>query len=220
MRRGVEFRGERECARVEVRRDGAALEPARIDGFEPDRLPDAGHAGVETRPRGVFGGLLAERLIPRSRVVLHADDEVVFFARLDELFDLEVDRGRAAGVRPGEDAVDVEFHEVVDAAAVEEDFFARPRRRNGHLAVVPHFGDEVGEADAGKFALRTERDGDLRAEPGGLGQGALRAAAGKVEFVRPRAVQVQPVAALELRAGIFGTGNTPRKPPCFWSSDG
>src|SRR6185295_17631962 len=79
-----------------------------------------------------------------------------------------------------------------------------PEGGDEDAAAVPHRLVAIGVADARELRLGTERHRDARLQ-GTLEQATADAAVAGIELELPLAVEVQPILADELRAGIFGT---------------
>ena len=206
----VEGRRQDEAGAIEVRDRLAIPDADGGDRLQPDRLPDAGGAGVVAARRLVGAALLAAGLSARTaRHVVDADDEIVRRADLHVGREVMRKGGRAAEMDAGRNAIDVDLALEVDAAEVQEDLPALPGGGDADLAMVPHVLDEVGVADAREPALGAERHRDLAVEALAFVQGAPGVASrmAEVEFEGPGAVEVDPVLALELRARVLGTGN-------------
>jgi hypothetical protein len=152
--------------------------------------------------------LLAARLRGVVRVVLGAHDDRVIRVAGDVLGHVEGEGRVAALVLADERAVDPHAGAVVDRAEVQEHAgrAVRPaglreiRRRD--RAGVPDHPVEAGLGDAGGLGLRREGDED-RLRVAEAGRPALREAGVRVVVAeRPRAVEVRPVRAHDLRARV------------------
>ena len=103
--------------------------------------------------------------------------------------------------------VDPDFAAVVHGAEMEQDVAVQCFFGQGEGALVPEGGDEIGKADAGQFAFRTEGDGDGPLKVFLQLILAVDAAVGKVKGKVPSAVQVQECVPDHLGPGIFRTGD-------------
>ena len=214
------LRQEAERPLVEFRHDPAFLQPLHSGGFEPDGLPDAGHAGVAASARLEFRTLLAERLDETALVVEHMHDQIVALPRLHMPGQVDGKGDAAAGVAADLDAVQIDHGGVIDCAEVEQNPPAVPRGGNFQCALVEHTFDEVGMADAGERAFRAERHGDFPCKTGGILQAAFDSGLAEIKFIAPLSVQVDPIGAVKLHFRVFGTRNRHNRPHSFWVVSG
>ena len=140
-------------------------------------------------------------------VIPGADGDLVF-AFLHQGADIKGEGDVAALVGTGQLTVDIGEALVIHSAEVENGSAGCLLGGKIDGALVPHAVDEVGVSHAGQFALGAEGDGDGAAEGSahsleipGLSAFAL------VDFKGPLAVEVHPAVSLELRLGMFGSGN-------------
>ena len=124
----------------------------------------------------------------------------------DKARDVIAERGRAAPMPAHRLAVDKDLALIVHRAKVQDDALAGPVGGDVQAAVVPHHLDKVGVLDAreGAFGAKGHSDRVVKALAGL--KAALHARLAKVKGIGPRAVQVDPVFAHELRARVFGAG--------------
>src|SRR5439155_24181173 len=165
---------------------------------QQDRLPDAGGCGVEEAAG--LADLLAAGLRAAVHGVVGGDDQLLR-ALLDErVGDVHAERVVAALVRGELLAVDEDRAFPVDGSEMEQETLAGPAFRDAERAAIPDVAVRL--LDAGQRALDGEGHEDA---PGEVeADGRLRAGARAGEL--PEAVEVEPVGAGELWAGVFGVG--------------
>lgn len=181
----------------------------RIHRFEPYRLPDSRGTCVVAAAGCKTPGLFSTWLMIAARVIPDANDEVVCGAGAGLVRDVERERDRAAEVGAHGHPVDKCLAFIIRAAKVKPYALARPRGRYLDLAVIPHGPDEVLVCDAGEFALRAERHGNRLIKARATVQGTRfgHATLAEVKRVRPRAVQIDPRIAPELRSRMLRAGD-------------
>ena len=192
-----------ERARGEVRGDPQPPDVQRRHRLEPDRLPDAGGAGVVRAGAVVPGGLLAAGLHAVAAVAgPHHHPDLGAGPAGSEVGG---EGGEAAAVPADLDAVDPDGGVVVDRAEVQQQPPVRPRHRHLDGAGVPDGLQEVGAPDAGCGRLGRERHRDPLGELP-VQQSPLQAAVALIDLELPPAVEVHPLRAHALRARMLGTG--------------
>ena len=189
-----------------VRRGAQTFDVQILNGFHPDGLPDARGAGIGAAVGGVAVGLLACGLIMGAHVVEGGEGHAVML-EVQEVGDIEAERGIAAGVRADLLAVDPDGCEVIDRAEVEQDTLALPCGGDIEILCVPDAPHEVGMRHARQAAFGAERDGDLPAEVFRCGESARLAAFSRVNLEFPCAVEALPGLAHQLRAGVLASRN-------------
>ena len=176
-----------------------------MDGFQPDGLPDARHARIAAADGLVAAALLAFRLRATARVVEDTDDQISLLAKLHERRDVKLERRRTAVVDADGFAVDIRFAFIVRRAEMQDGEPPCPVCGNGNFTMVEHRQNKILMLHAGQFALRAERDVDLAVEACAFLQAAFAAGQAEIKFIRPFAVQIDPIQPFKLRAWVFGT---------------
>ena len=189
--------------------DAAQIGGAHLDGFDislghlldPNRLPDAGGAGVIAAVRIVFFALLAAGLHAGDHQIDCVDHQQVV-AVDHRVGDIQHKAGVAADVGLEFFAVDPSGRLIIHRFKVEQG--AAAAFRQVHSAAVPDAAHEILVFNAGELAFGAERHGDL------FGEFRLRlihlagdAADAEVEFKFPFAVEVEIAFAHEIGARIF-----------------
>ena len=209
------LRQEAERPPVELRHDPAFLQSLHPGGFEPDGLPNAGHAGIAASARLEFRTLLAEGLGETALVIEHMNDQIIAFSSLHMPGQVDGKGDAAAGVTADFNAVQIDHGGVIDCAEVEQNPPAVPCGGNFQRALVEHAFDEVGMADAGERAFRAERHGDFSCKTGGILQAAFDSGLAEIKFIAPLSVQVDPIRTVKLHFRVFGTRNRHNQPHFF-----
>ena len=203
----VEQNGDMRAFIGDVRRHAQRMDIRLRDVFHPDGLPDAGRPRVAAFIGMIPGGLFARGLRIAADIVFRADGNAVF-AKGQQFRHVEDKRAVSAAVRPGRYAVDPNFRRVVDGAEVQQDAAGcLPAFRQCNRPRVPDGRHKIGICDAAQAAFRAERDADGLLERLRRGQAAFTAAAAKVHFKGPVAVQIDPCFTGELRFRMFRAGN-------------
>ncbi len=192
-----------DTARVQVGGDDAVPKIGLPHSFEPDRLPDAGGARVDTAITLEPVGLLARRLQARGGMVRGADDELVLAIR-HQVGDLEREGGVTALMLAGEEAVHPHSRVPVHGAEVEEQSLPPHGVRDLEHPTVPHTVHEVGHLHTGESALGAEGNEDLAGVVAPEGVAHLLADFVIVDLELPHPVQVEPVGSLEVGSWVFG----------------
>ncbi len=185
-------------ALVNVGGQGQVRNVGAGDGFEPDRLPDAGDGGV---PDALgFEDLFAAGLVTRVGGVPDRDDKFLGALRNQRAGDVETERVVSALVAPAERAVHEDGAFPVDRVEMKEEALSVEVSGGGKAAAVPEALVRLhGLLDAGEGGFDGEWHQDL-AFPGS-GHGFGRAGG---DGVIPEAVEVLPLVAGHLRPRIFG----------------
>ena len=170
------------------------------DGLEPDRLPDAGDAGVEAPVRLEPRRLLAAGLQPGADVVEAVEHHFDGVAGASPRGQVDVDAGGPAPVLAGERPLDEDAGAVVGGADAQDRRGVVPIVGDAYAAPVPDAGDEAALADARSAALGGERHEDRAVEVGArrVGRSGVAGIDGEV----PGAVEVDPT----FRGGVGGAG--------------
>ncbi len=194
----IELGTDDELLLVDVGRSEDLLQSHRVDGFHPDRLPDARNTRIVATCAVEAGALLAAGLLAATQIVLHLNDEVSAATSLHELRDVEGERRTRAAMATDLLSVDEDDCVVIDGTKVEQNVLACPSSRNIDVALVPDAGDEVGVLHAGEFAFRAEGDGYLAVEALAVAEVSLRTSLSEVKTIAPSTVQVDPIGTFEL----------------------
>src|SRR5689334_25298568 len=118
--------------------------------------------------------------------------------------DIELKRGIATLVPPGEPAVNPYHGAVIDSAKMQQHAAAFPSIRNRETTLVPDPRMKRGVSNAAARALKTERHRDAPGEAvSGRGPAILQPAIVVIKFELPGAVEVHPLLALELGLRVF-----------------
>ncbi len=174
------------------------------DKLQPDRLPDAGGAGVVAIVGIVLAGLLAAGDHGVALVVLDVDgDNVVPF--LGQRLDIKEEGSVAAFVAAGLLTVDINGRIIIGGAYVQANDAGKLRGRKLDGLLIPDTVYKIGVGKSRQFALGAEGDGYGAAQGSVFfGKAPCQAGPAVVDLKSPGAVQVLPAAAAELGLGIFG----------------
>ena len=175
--------------------------------LQPHRLPDAGGASVVAAVGVKQLALLAPGDQGIPLVILSVDGQDVF-ALAHGFGHVKAEGNVSAGVGSHADAVNEGLAAIVHRAEVQRDPAGKLLLRPFKRAAIPYAGKEILMIHAGKLALGAKRHQNLagklricRAQAAGLAASAI------VDFKGPKAVQVHPAIAPELRLGMFTAGN-------------
>jgi len=169
--------------------------------LQPDGLPDARSARVETTGIGELGRLLAAWL--RAAVgVAGTNNDHNGLPGDSQATQITGEGGKAAAVTADLAAVDPHCGVIVDRLKVQQHPPPSPRFGDIDLAPVPDSVQEVNIADAGERGLRAERDDNVSRQ-GTVDEAAVKAAIPTVDLELPLTVQAKPIGAHELGAGVL-----------------
>ena len=175
----------------------------RIDGFHPDRLPDAGHGRVPDTLRGC--NLLAAGLPRLVGGVKNLDAEGLRALLGKCLGNVEREGNIASRMLSDLNAVYPDLGLPVDGAEVQENVFAGPSLRKSECALIPEMilpADEFADAREGGFHRERNENLPVRDE---FALGLRRLAEG-LDRIIPKPVEALPLRPHHLRPGILRQG--------------
>ena len=188
---------ETQHALIDVGGQGQIPDMGAGNGFEPDRLPDAGDGGVPDALR--FEDLFAAGLVALVRGVPDRDDEFLVALRDQRAGDVEIERVVSALVAPAERAVHEDGTFPVDRVEMEKKPLSVEVSGGGEGAAVPEGLVRLhGLLDAGQGGFDGERHQDLAFPGSGSGIGGAGG-----DGIVPEAVEVLPLVAGHLRSRVF-----------------
>ena len=133
-----------------IGRDARALQMRHRHRFQPDGLPDAGCARIETAIGCVLAnGLLATRLY-RAMVVASAYDNSDALPGFGDVRQVTGEAGKAAAMATDLDAVDPNGGVIIYGLKVEQGVTVTPFGRNRDGAAIPHGIHKVEMVHAGE----------------------------------------------------------------------
>ena len=199
--RTADVERERHRPPVDVGRRRVARDVGLGHGFQPHRLPDPRHARVEAPLR--LEALLAARVDEVLRRVPRTDRQLVLTVR-DVVRNVERERQVPALVRHVRHlaVADEDLRAEIDRAEVQEDALAGPLPAVDLARVPEELVRPEEPPDAGERGLDRER----HADPAVPGRRTSRRVRHGRDGVVPRAVQVRPAVAHELRARVLPPG--------------
>jgi hypothetical protein len=183
--------------RVDVGDDAKGADVFRVDRFDPDCGPDARDRRVPDAPG--LPDLLAAGLCSRVNGIPDGEDDGLFSAFPERVRDVEVKGIVSAAVGADFDAVYGDACFPVHGLEIEENSPGVPAFREAEGPAVPEpvVGPD-GLFNAGEGGLDGEGDEDVPVVGFGF------RIAGRTDGVFPEAVEVHPIVADHLGAGIIG----------------
>ena len=171
----------------------------RVDGFQPNSLPDARTRRV---PNGSgtlpVDALLACCLLVHIGGVADDDDEFVL-ALLQTCSDVEREGGVSTGVVTQAASVQIDRTAIVDSTEVQAYVAASPLLGYGELAAID---EPLVGINLSHHARETRLNGERHQDMSLIADVLNRAAAGN--GIVPQSVEVHPLVALQERPRIFG----------------
>src|SRR5579883_536047 len=175
--------------------------------LKPDRLPDAGCAGIDTLNIIVGLCLLAPRLWNVIIIARAHDDRDLLANHLAG--QLHAKRCKASPVPAKFLPIDPDRRIVINCLEVEQDALPGPVKGDSHGAAIPDGGEKISIANSRQWGFRAEWNENAIREIA-LQQPSFQAAVTGIDLELPLSIQAEPGWAHTLWSWIFRARNRHR----------
>ena len=178
-----------------------------LDRLKPNGLPNARSARVEAAVRVQLCGLLARKLLARKNVILGINGDVIslFAKRVGDIISKR--RVSALVRRTYRLAVDKYARGVIAGVDVQNHTLASPLCGNINISAIPNRIHKIGVSYSRKNRFGRERHVDFLRETVSLVKILFETNLGVINFKIPYAVQIQPILAQSVGAGMLASWN-------------